>query len=175
MSNQFTSLLNLIFSKKNLFLTLAIAAFGLTLMLLFITKNGFLIPIEDKYLYDNQTGIYHNLKNDSFSITLSAGIHNKRFSLRFAAESLKIAKNVANSGIAISFANNNNSLNISNNNSKTTIEKVYLFNLLGQRIASWDVENQTNLQIPIQKISQGTYIVKVKTSNGVTSSKIIID
>ena len=127
------------------------------------------------YLYDNQTGIYHNLKNDSFSITLSAGIHNKRFSLRFAAESLKIAKNVANSGIAISFANNNNSLNISNNNSKTTIEKVYLFNLLGQRIASWDVENQTNLQIPIQKISQGTYIVKVKTSNGVTSSKIIID
>ena len=62
MSNQFTSLLNLIFSKKNLFLTLAIAAFGLTLMLLFITKNGFSIPIEDKYLYDNQTKVHDEIR-----------------------------------------------------------------------------------------------------------------
>ena len=62
MSKRFTSLFKLIFSKKDLFLILAIAAFGLTLMLLFITKNGFLIPIEDRYLYDNQTKVHDEIR-----------------------------------------------------------------------------------------------------------------
>jgi hypothetical protein len=65
-------------------------------------------------------------------------------------------------------------LNIQNNDTETTVEKVYLFNLLGQKIASWDVENKINIQIPIRNISQGTYIVKVKTSSRDVATKIIV-
>ena len=59
MSTRFTSLTKLIFLNKNIFLTLAIAAFGLALLLLVITKKGPVSAIEDKYLYDIQTKIQY--------------------------------------------------------------------------------------------------------------------
>jgi two-component system nitrogen regulation sensor histidine kinase NtrY len=62
MSKRFTSLLKLIFVNKNIFLTLAITAFGLALLLLIITKKGPVSAIEDKYLYDIQTKIHDEIK-----------------------------------------------------------------------------------------------------------------
>lgn len=125
------------------------------------------------YIFDNVTGIYHDIKNGNFDITLPVGVYANRFSMRFAMESLGTDENAVNP-MVINFTNSNNCLNIRNNDTETTVEKVYLFNLLGQIIASWDVENKANIQIPLQRISQGTYIVKVKTSNREVSTKIII-
>lgn len=62
MSKRITSLLRLILLNKNIFLTLAIAAFGLALVLLIITKKGPVSAIEDKYLYDIQTKIQEEIK-----------------------------------------------------------------------------------------------------------------
>ena len=62
MSKRITSLLKLIFLNKNVFLTLAFAAFGLALLLLIITKKGPVSAIEDKYLYDIQTKIQDEIK-----------------------------------------------------------------------------------------------------------------
>lgn len=125
------------------------------------------------YIFDNQTGIYHNIRNSNFTITLPVGVYADRFSLRFAMESLGSDENVVNP-LIINFTNSNSSLNIINNDTKTTVEKVYLFNVLGQLIAHWNVENKTNIQIPMENISQGTYLVKVKTSNRDVSTKILI-
>ena len=93
--------------------------------------------------------------------------------MRFAIGSLGTDENVFNP-LVINFTSSNQCLNIRNNDTDTTVEKVYLFNLLGQMIAKWDVENKINIQIPMQNVSQGTYIVKVKTSNREVSTKIII-
>jgi hypothetical protein len=125
------------------------------------------------YIFDNVTGIYHDIKNGNFAITLHVGVYVNRFSMRFATESLGTDENVVNP-LVINFINNNNCLNIRNNDTETTVEKVYLFNLLGQMIANWDVENKINIQIPLQKVSQGTYILKVKTSNRDVGTKIIV-
>lgn len=125
------------------------------------------------YIFDNVTGIYHDIKNGNCNILLPVGEYVGRFSVRFAIESLGTDENVVNP-LIINYTNSNNSLNIQNNDAETTIEKVYLFNLLGQKIASWDVENKTNIQIPIRNISQGTYIVKVKTSSRDVATKIIV-
>jgi two-component system, NtrC family, nitrogen regulation sensor histidine kinase NtrY len=62
MSKRFTSLLKLIFLNKHIFLTLAVAAFGLALLLLIITKKGPVSAIEDKYLYDIHTKIQDEIK-----------------------------------------------------------------------------------------------------------------
>jgi hypothetical protein len=53
---------------------------------------------------------------------------------------------------------------------------VYLYNLVGQLVNTWDVrnENQANIQIPMSSNSTGVYIVKVETSNGSFSKKISI-
>lgn len=126
------------------------------------------------YIYDATTGIYHNIRNSDFTVQLPVGIYVNRFFLRFATEeALGTGENAFNS-LTIKFTNNNSCLNIRNTDAKTIVEKVYLFNLLGQMINSWNVENKPNIQIPIQYISQGVYSVKVKTSKGDFSTKIIV-
>jgi hypothetical protein len=46
--------------------------------------------------------------------------------------------------------------------------------MLGQQIADYTIENQsqTNIIIPIKVLSTGTYIVTMKTNKGLTSRKI---
>jgi len=58
-----------------------------------------------------------------------------------------------------------------------TVEKVTLFNLLGQSVGTFDVkdQNQQNIQLPIKDLSSGTYIVKVKTDKGETTRKIVFN
>jgi len=62
MSIRFSSLLKPIFFKKHLFLTLAITAFGLALILLITTKKVPVSAIENKYLYDNQSKINDKIR-----------------------------------------------------------------------------------------------------------------
>ena len=66
---------------------------------------------------------------------------------------------------------------IRNNELDSTVNTVSLFNILGQHITNWDVEDkeQTNIQIPIKNMPSGIYIVKVKTSKGESSKKIVIN
>ncbi|HLF51901.1 PKD-like domain-containing protein [Flavobacterium sp.] len=128
------------------------------------------------FLHDNLTGIYHDIKNSDFTISLPVGAYNNRFSLRFANQALNVDDNNLNNGISVFFTNSNNVLNIKNNSIDTTVSAVYLFNILGQPISNWDVENeaQQNIQIPVKSLSAGTYIAKVKTTKGNISKKIII-
>ena len=80
--------------------------------------------------------------------------------------------------IQIAYTNADDMLTIKNNLVDTIVEKVELYNLLGQAIGTWNVEDdqsQLNIQLPIKNISTGTYIVKIKTTKGDTSRKIIIN
>jgi hypothetical protein len=128
------------------------------------------------YLYDDLTSKYHNIRESDFKISLPIGEYNNRFSLRFADKTLKADDFTLAENILIYFTNNTKTLNIKNNFIEGTVNKVFLFNLLGQSITNWDVEDQkqNNIQIPIKNIPSGVYIVKVKTTKGVFSKKIVI-
>jgi LEA14-like dessication related protein len=54
---------------------------------------------------------------------------------------------------------------------------VNVFNILGQSINSWKIENQeqTNINLPITNMTAGIYIVKVKTSQGEINKKIVFN
>ena len=56
------------------------------------------------------------------------------------------------------------------------VEKITLFNINGKLISKWDIKNQEqkNIKISIDSISSGVYIVKLKTSTGELSKKIIV-
>jgi len=133
------------------------------------------------YLHDNQTGMYHDLKNSDFKTTLAVGTYNNRFSLTFESKTtetfLEVAESNSNDGIIVLFSNNYHTLIIRNNDLDSTVNKVSLFNILGQHIMNWDVKDkeQTNIQIPIKNMPSGIYVVKVKTSKGESSKKIIIN
>jgi hypothetical protein len=128
------------------------------------------------YLYDNVSGNYHNMKNSEFAIPLAVGEYNNRFSLRFTDKTLGVEDNTTNDGILVLYSNNSKVLIIQNKVLDTMVKEVHLFNLLGQELVKWDVENrdQTRIQIPIKNVSSGVYIVKLKTSKGNFSKKIII-
>lgn len=126
------------------------------------------------YIHNNTTDSYHDLRNGIYEINLTAGTYETQFSLRFNQTTLSNEDVVVN-GLNTMFIQNNNTIAIKNELLNLFIEKVHLYNLLGQIIKTWDVSNydQTNISIPVEFISTGTYIVKIQTTNGNFSKKII--
>ncbi|MDI1306433.1 MAG: immunoglobulin domain-containing protein, partial [bacterium] len=153
---------------------LTIANEGLTTIKIDALEN--VSETTEIYLYDNVSGNYHDMKNSGFAIPLAVGEYNNRFSLRFTNKTLGVEDNIINDGILVLYSNNYKVLIIQNKVLDTMINEVHLFNLLGQDLTKWDVENrdQTRIQIPIKNLSSGIYIVKLKTSKGDYSKKIII-
>jgi hypothetical protein len=69
-----------------------------------------------------------------------------------------------------------NVFEINNKSIKTSLNKVTLFNMNGQSIATWDIVDQSeqNIQLPIKNLSSGIYIAKIYTTTGELNKKIII-
>ncbi|WP_329805902.1 choice-of-anchor D domain-containing protein [Flavobacterium facile] len=139
------------------------------------------------FIFDNETGIFHNIKTQPFKVKLEVGVHNDRFYLTFTNRSSSnvIAKQSndslnkeenTNETLVVNYENTNQVVQISNEDINVTVKNVYLYNLVGQLVNTWDVrnENQANIQIPMTSNSTGVYIVKVETSNGSFSKKISI-
>ncbi len=135
------------------------------------------------YIYDGQEKTYTEIQKNAFEVNLPAGVNNSRFSLRFKDKSLStektlsVAENNAKSNeIEIAHIQNSNTLKIANKSTETTVEKVTLFNIAGQSIATWKIENQDqqSILIPIKTVSAGVYIAKLNTTSGEVSKKLII-
>jgi hypothetical protein len=126
------------------------------------------------YLHDNQTDLYHDLKVSPFTVALTPGEHPNRFSLRFAATALGVGEQNMANGFNVAFSNN--VLNI-RNNSTNDVTAVALFNLTGQAIAKWDIQNQDqqNIRIPVEGLAQAAYIVKIISGHATESVKIIVE
>ena len=129
------------------------------------------------YLFDNQTKMYHDLRNGEFKTTLPIGETKNRFALRFEKnqmESLDIQDNNVKEDMIVYYSNK--TLFINNNVQETTVNKVSLYNILGQAIENEKIENQEqeNIQVPIKNVSSGVYIAKIKTAEGVELSKKVI-
>ena len=128
------------------------------------------------FIYDNLTDTYHDIRSGKFEVNLPIGINDTRFSLRFKDKSLKVEQNSISDKIQINHIQNGNKLIIKNNSLDVTAEKVTLYNILGQSVATWKTENQEqqNIQIPINNVSSGVYIAKLKTSEGEISKKVVV-
>lgn len=134
---------------------------------------------QDIYLEDKDLNVLHDLKKKPYVFNTKVGDFNNRFVLRYgnSNKTLGLEENTLKSdAIKIAYAKNSNILTINNNSVTIPVEKVTLFNIAGQSIATWKIENQEqqNIQIPIKSISSGIYIAKLKTSEGEQSKKIII-
>lgn len=129
------------------------------------------------FIYDNATNEYHNIKNEPFEIEMPVGTFDNRFSLRFNGQgSLNTNQNQLESGIEIAYSFSTDIISIKNHLVDTTVNEIQLYNLLGQKVANWNVEKQVQSSIEINpsQISTGTYIIKVMTTNGIITKKILI-
>ena len=130
----------------------------------------------DIFIHDKSTGLYHSIKNEHFSIELPQGEIHNRFELTFNNGTLSTGEHNLDNEIAVAFSNAQNLLTIKNNLTDVTVETVSIFTILGQNLATWNVENETqnNISLPVSQASAGTYIVRVQTTAGTISKKIII-
>ncbi len=137
------------------------------------------------FIYDNVTKKYNPIKNKSFEIVLPKGDYNNRFSLCFKHKNHnpngKISSDtqddaVLDDELTVMYTNSNHILKITNNNPENKVSNVALYNILGQSMSNWNVENkeQSNIQIPVKNVSSGVYIAKLKTTEGLEISKKVV-
>lgn len=134
------------------------------------------------YLEDKMINTLFDLKSGNYTFNTIKGSFNDRFVLRYTAKiisgnkTLGLDETDANDGIMVLYSNNYETLIIKNNLNDATVNSVTLFNMLGQKINYWDVKDsqQTSIQIPIKNVSSEMYVVKVKTTKGESSKKIVI-
>lgn len=131
------------------------------------------------FLEDKLTHTVTDLKSGNYTFNTNAGTFDNRFVLRYKDHSsdktLGLDETDANDGIIVLYSNNYKTL-IIRNNGEATINSVSLFNMTGQNLSVWDIKDweQTSIQIPIKESSSGIYVVKVKTTMGESSKKIVI-
>ncbi len=130
------------------------------------------------YIRDNTTGETYDIKNQNYEVNLTSGEHKTRFSLVFLplmSDVLTVEEpDLSENGVNVFVNNESTSLNIKKT-SEVTINKVMLYNYLGQKIQTWtDNLSNDNLNLPINKISTGAYILKIETNKNNLSKKIII-
>lgn len=141
-----------------------------------IDETDGLLSKQEVFLEDKLTSKTVNLKEGNYTFNTAAGTFNDRFVLRYTNKTLGKEEVELNDGIIALYSNNYKTLIIRNNVNDATVNAVELFNLLGQNITNWEVEGseQINIQIPIKNTISGIYIVKIKTTKGEFSKKIII-
>ncbi|EIA07102.1 LamG-like jellyroll fold domain-containing protein [Flavobacterium frigoris] len=129
------------------------------------------------FIYDNTDKSYHNIRNESFEVMIPKGENNNRFSLCFKDKKEKeVKENKKPKNLKMSHLQGKNVFLIDNSSQETSLKKVTLYNMNGQLIATWDIEDQSlqNIQLPLKNLSSGVYIAKIHTSSGELSKKIII-
>ena len=125
------------------------------------------------FIYDSLDDTYHNLRESDYEITMPAGVFNNRFEITFV--NLALATSSSNiESVAIVQNNYSQMLSISNPNN-LHIQEVALYDILGKI-----VDNHENLDYKMlykystSSMSDGIYIVKIKTFDGVSRSQKIL-
>lgn len=142
-----------------------------------VDDKEFMDENQDIFIYDSVTQEYHNIKSESFEIDLPAGTNDTRFSLRFNdASALGTNQNELQNGISVVHSQSDEMIVIKNELQESNINSVILFNLMGQMVNTWiiDNQNQNDIQLSVNNFTSGAYIVKVNTDKGSTSKKFII-
>jgi len=124
------------------------------------------------YLKDNILNTTHNLTDANFNVNLPIGDHLDRYSLVFVPQNTLSTTDQTLTNLSVFYDGNKNV--VVNNSDRMQLKNITIYNVLGQEILRLnDNINSTNkVQIPFNQ-SQGLYVVKVVTTTGELTQKII--
>jgi hypothetical protein len=154
---------------------------------MFLTKTGTveiaLTALEnfdesiDVYIYDSLLGTYTLINDTNYKIALDPKDYVNRFYLTFEQEGTLsvVDKDIQN--IIVNYLTHTDEIYVKTEQS-IVVKQIYLFNILGQTIKSWNVTNLpisgNEIRIPVTNVSEGNYVLKVETNKGSVNKKIII-
>ena len=127
------------------------------------------------YLNDYQEGFYYEIQDTPKEIAVNAGTYQSRFTVSFKIPASLSAEenNLLNE---VTIFHDANSKEVVVKSSSVLIEKVEVYNLLGQDVLLH--ENSTKIAriaVSSEHLKNGVYIVKVKTDKGILNKKIVIE
>lgn len=130
--------------------------------------------IENVYIYDKQTGVYHSIKNNYFYITLPAGNYSERFELTFkdSEEDLEVSEEIASSFDVIQ--NNTNAQLTILNPLQENLKSVEVFDMTGKRVLfQGNLGNRGQYYFSTSQLAESVYVVKISTTGNITTTKKI--
>lgn len=135
---------------------------------------------ENVYVYDALLDTYTKINNSRFKMVLDAGEYLNRFFIAFTKAQnklLDITDNELENSI-VNYLNSTDEIYVQVPDA-VAVKQVYLINIIGQTVRSWNITNMPNIsnkefRIPVENISGGTYIIKVETNTSTINKKIII-
>lgn len=110
------------------------------------------------YLYDKTTGIYHDLKQNSFTFTTTSGTFNDRFELRYATNSLTNSS-FSDSDIKVNVMSVNQQLVVTSNG--TSISEIKIYDTLGKLLLEQKGLSTNEYKTNLNNVSNQLLIVTV--------------
>ncbi|MBR9758588.1 MAG: DUF5011 domain-containing protein, partial [Algicola sp.] len=130
----------------------------------------------DVFIYDAVEDSYHQINNMPYTFNLTAGTYNNRYFVTFTADNSLSVADLDTQQIVVNYLNSSSEILIKTP-TNVNVKQVTLISILGQTVMTWNNDNQTfgnEIKIPVTRVSQGGYIVKVDTKSGGSISKKII-
>ncbi|MBK5193052.1 MAG: T9SS type A sorting domain-containing protein [Flavobacteriaceae bacterium] len=132
------------------------------------------------FLFDSETGLYYDLKNQDYKIQLNEGEYHKRFKIAYTNPDLISAKEEIEEMVkplknyAI-FQNNPLTRLEITTPTQNTSTSIALFDGTGRKIFEFkNVANQNYFEFPTSNLSNGIHIVKITGPTGTIISKKVI-
>lgn len=132
----------------------------------------------DIFIHDKELGIYHDLRESTYSFTAATGVYPSRFDIVFQTEEESLSVDGAElleEDVTVYYDIDDKSIMIKNPKN-VAIESVEVYSILGQAMYGMnDITTSSEFQIETRNYSTGTYIVKIDTETGSFSKKIIVN
>lgn len=132
-------------------------------------------PNQNVYMYDALDGSYHDIKNNTYEVTLSTGVYNNRFEITFKNVVVNLGINAnSTSGLVVLHNNASQMLTISNPN-LIELKSIKLYDLNGKLL----LDNQKlgakeRYQFSTLGLSEAVYLAEVLTNDNRKSIQKII-
>lgn len=121
-------------------------------------------PATNVYLFDSQTGLYHDIKNNHYEVTLPAGTNTTQFKITFHNAPLSNIENV--STLFDIYQNNNAKVLRINNPKNTEINSCEIYDMTGKVILSnAKLGSDSTYEISTSSLAEGVYIAKLNTAS----------
>lgn len=131
---------------------------------------------KEVYLFDALEGTFKTIEKDTLlSLSLPKGVYTERFFITFNKNSklLNSLDEISEVDLQVYLSNDNDKIIIVKN-TNLVIEKIELFNLLGQNInVELNKEKENTIEVDVQKLPNAVYFMNIKTQDGVVFKKII--
>lgn len=129
--------------------------------------------VNNVYLYDNVTGLYHDIKNSEYEFSLPTGTYKNRFEITFRNDALSVSNPIKESVIALQ--NNVRQVVTILNPNLLNIKSVTLFDISGKLLFNYvNLGLGSSYEFSTASFSDGVYLVKIQSGGGQSIGQKII-